>query len=145
MASDARLSAAEASWENAAPGTNASAAADINKTLRNMVSSFGLSELRVNSANPIVFLCRGGGGPWAKPGKIRETIKEATMQSFSKLTKGIIAMSALASTSAFAATFIYVSNAEDGEIGAYAMQAVGAVAPLARMKAAKVVMPMAVS
>ncbi|TMG78548.1 MAG: hypothetical protein E6H75_03405, partial [Betaproteobacteria bacterium] len=104
-----------------------------------------LSELRVNSANPIVFLCLGGGGPWAKPGKIRKTIKEATMQSFSKLTKRIIAMSALAGTSAFAATFIYVSNAEDGEIGAYAMQADGALAPLARVQAAKVVMPMAVS
>ncbi|TMG73178.1 MAG: lactonase family protein, partial [Betaproteobacteria bacterium] len=49
------------------------------------------------------------------------------MQSFSKLTKRIIAMSALASTSALAATFVYVSNAEDGEIGAYAMQADGAL------------------
>src|SRR5216683_1468511 len=39
MASEARLSAAEASWANAAPGLNARAAADINKKLRNMVSS----------------------------------------------------------------------------------------------------------
>jgi 6-phosphogluconolactonase len=67
------------------------------------------------------------------------------MKTFSKLTQGIIAMSALASTSALAGTFVYVSNAEDGEIGAYAMQSDGALAPLARVQAAKVVMPMAVS
>ena len=54
-------------------------------------------------------------------------------------------MSALASTSALAATFVYVSNAEDGEIGAYSMQADGALKALARVQAAKVVMPMAVS
>ncbi len=69
------------------------------------------------------------------------------MKSFSTFTQGI-AMSALvslASTSALAATFVYVSNAEDGDIGAYSMQADGALAPLARVQAAKVVMPMAVS
>ena len=54
-------------------------------------------------------------------------------------------MSALASSSALAATFVYVSNAEDGEIGAYAMQADGALKALARVQAGKVVMPMAVS
>ena len=51
----------------------------------------------------------------------------------------------LASASAPAATFVYVSNAEDGDIGAYAMQADGALKALARVAAAKVVMPMAVS
>src|SRR5258708_10671344 len=60
-------------------------------------------------------------------------------------SNGIVAMSALASSSALAATFVYVSNAEDGEIGAYSMQADGALKPLARTQAAKVVMPMAVS
>ena len=54
-------------------------------------------------------------------------------------------MSALASTSAPAATFVYVSNAEDGEIGAYAMQPDGMLKALARTPVAKVVMPMAVS
>jgi len=53
------------------------------------------------------------------------------MKLFSTFTKGIIAMSALASTSALAASFVYVSNAEDGEIGAYSMQADGALKPLA--------------
>src|SRR5712671_90262 len=67
------------------------------------------------------------------------------MKPFSNFTGGIIAMSALAGTSALAATFVYVSNAEDGEIGAYEMRADGALAPLARAQAAKVVMPMAVS
>src|SRR5258706_13150870 len=67
------------------------------------------------------------------------------MKLFSTFTKGIVAMSALASTSALAATFVYVSNAEDGEIGAYSMQADGALKPLARTQAGKVVMPMAVS
>ena len=67
------------------------------------------------------------------------------MKPFSKLTKGIIAMSALVSTSALAGTFVYVSHAEDGDIGAWSMRADGALAPLARVQAAKVVMPMAVS
>src|SRR5882672_9409321 len=67
------------------------------------------------------------------------------MKPFSNLTGGIIAMSALANTSALAGTFVYVSNAEDGEIGAYAMQADGALRALARTQVAKTVMPMAVS
>jgi len=64
------------------------------------------------------------------------------MKSF--LTWGIIAMSALAS-SAHAATFVYVSNAEDGEIAAYAVQPDGTLRALARTQVAKTVMPMAVS
>src|SRR6266852_5244983 len=67
------------------------------------------------------------------------------MKLFPTFTKRIVAMSALASSSALAATFVYVSNAEDGEIGAYVMQADGALKTLARVQAAKVVMPMAVS
>src|SRR5437867_7061919 len=67
------------------------------------------------------------------------------MNPFPKFTGGILFMSALASTSAPAATFVYVSNAEDGEIAAYAMQADGTLKALARAQAAKVVMPMAVS
>src|SRR5438046_5752080 len=67
------------------------------------------------------------------------------MKPFSNFTRGILFMSALASTSAPAATFVYVSNAEDGEIGAYAMQPDGMLKALARTPVAKVVMPMAVS
>jgi len=67
------------------------------------------------------------------------------MKVFSKLTRGIIAMSALASTSALAATYVYVSSAEDGDIAAYGMQDDGALKSLARVQVAKVVGPMAVS
>src|SRR2546422_9620641 len=67
------------------------------------------------------------------------------MKPFPNFTGGILFMSALASTSALAATYVYVSNAEDGEIAAYAMRADGTLKALARAQAAKVVMPMAVS
>src|SRR3954447_24952730 len=46
---------------------------------------------------------------------------------------------------ALAATFVYVSNAEDGDIGMYTLQADGSLQPGQRFKAAKLVMPMAVS
>src|SRR5262245_59486756 len=44
-----------------------------------------------------------------------------------------------------AATFVYVSNAEDGEITSYRMSDMGELTPLGRTKAASVVMPMVVS
>ena len=44
-----------------------------------------------------------------------------------------------------AATFVYVSNAEDGDIGTYRLLDSGELQPLARAKAASLVMPMAVS
>ena len=44
-----------------------------------------------------------------------------------------------------AATFVYVSNAEDGDIGVYAMKPDGALEARGRVGAAKTVMPMAVS
>ncbi len=46
---------------------------------------------------------------------------------------------------ALAATFVYVSNAEDGDISTYRMQDNGDLQPGARAKAARMVMPMAVS
>ena len=49
------------------------------------------------------------------------------------------------SAPAFAATFVYVSNADDGTIGMYTLQADGSLKPGDRVEAAKVVMPMAVS
>ena len=48
-------------------------------------------------------------------------------------------------TPTLAATYVYVSNAEDGEIGSYVLQADGSLKPGPRVAAAKVVMPMAVS
>jgi 6-phosphogluconolactonase len=49
------------------------------------------------------------------------------------------------SAPALAATFVYVSNAEDGEIGTYRLQPDGSLQPGPRVGAAKIVMPMAVS
>ena len=48
-------------------------------------------------------------------------------------------------TPAFAGTFVYVSNADDGEIGTYTLQSDGSLKSGQRTKAAKIVMPMAVS
>jgi 6-phosphogluconolactonase len=65
-----------------------------------------------------------------------------------KLAKGIAVtgLTLLAGgTPALAGTFVYVSNAEDGDIGIYAMKPDGTLSPGARVPAAKVVMPMAVS
>jgi len=55
------------------------------------------------------------------------------------------ASSLLFSAQAAAATFVYVSNAEDGDIGMYTLQSDGSLQPGARFKAEKVVMPMTVS
>ena len=70
------------------------------------------------------------------------------MKAFATLTKGI-AVAAMASlvggAPASAATFVYVSNAEDGDIGVYRMLDSGELQPGARAKAASIVMPMVVS
>src|SRR5262252_4380706 len=58
----------------------------------------------------------------------------------------IAALLSLASSApALAGTFVYVSNAEDGDIGMFKLQAEGSLQPGQRFKAEKVVMPMAVS
>ena len=70
------------------------------------------------------------------------------MKTLAKLTSGIaiVGLAALIGQApARAGTFVYVSNAEDGDIGVYSVQADGTLKPGERVKAAKVVMPMAVS
>ena len=72
------------------------------------------------------------------------------MNAFAAVTQGIIAAATasligIAPALALAATFVYVSNAEDGDIGAYRMLDSGELQPGARAKAASVVMPMALS
>jgi 6-phosphogluconolactonase len=52
---------------------------------------------------------------------------------------------ALYSSAMTAATYVYVSNAEDGDIGMYTLQADGALKPGVRSKADKMVMPMSIS
>jgi 6-phosphogluconolactonase len=51
----------------------------------------------------------------------------------------------LMSAPLLAATFVYVSNAEDGDIGMYTLQADGSLQAGSRFKAEKIVMPMSVS
>jgi 6-phosphogluconolactonase len=68
--------------------------------------------------------------------------------SIATLTKGVavIALTALIGHApALAGTFVYVSNADDGDIGVYSVQADGSLKAGERAKAANLVMPMAVS
>ena len=60
----------------------------------------------------------------------------------------VVALSALvpaAAGAAHAATYVYVSNAEDGDIGVYTMDGDGTLKPGGRVEAGKLVMPMSVS
>ncbi len=70
------------------------------------------------------------------------------MKGFGRLTMGIV-MSTLVSLAggvpALAGTFVYVSNAEDGDISTYSLRPDGELQPGMRAKAASVVMPMTVS
>jgi len=54
-------------------------------------------------------------------------------------------LSLASSAPVLAGTFVYVSNAEDGDIGMYTLQVDGSLQPGQRFKATKLVMPMAVS
>jgi 6-phosphogluconolactonase len=56
-----------------------------------------------------------------------------------------VLLSLASSAPVLAGTFVYVSNAEDGDIGMYTLQADGSLQPGQRFKATKLVMPMAVS
>jgi 6-phosphogluconolactonase len=51
----------------------------------------------------------------------------------------------LLSASTMAATYVYVSNAEDGDIGVYSLQADGVLKEMGRVPAGKPVMPLATS
>src|SRR5579862_5147450 len=68
------------------------------------------------------------------------------MGTFANWFRGLalIAIATLAGA-APAATFVYVSNADDGDISTYRMLDSGELQPGARVKAASIVMPMAVS
>ena len=62
------------------------------------------------------------------------------------LVKGIVLAAVMTLAGATqAATFVYVSNAEDGNIGMYTLQADGTLQPGPRVDAGKPVMPMSVS
>jgi 6-phosphogluconolactonase len=75
--------------------------------------------------------------------KMRLTVKTIT-----KLTNGIAVVALITLIGhmpALAGTFVYVSNAEDGDIGVYSVQPDGSLKTGERTKAANLVMPMAVS
>jgi 6-phosphogluconolactonase len=55
------------------------------------------------------------------------------------------ALAMLSGTSVLASTFVYVSNADDGDIGMYTLQADGSLQPGPRFKAEKLVMPMTIT
>lgn len=60
-------------------------------------------------------------------------------------SRGAVACLSLFCLPAFAGTYVYVSNADDGDIGVYTLQPDGQLVAGARTLAAKLVMPMAVS
>src|ERR1700716_4020486 len=69
--------------------------------------------------------------------------RERTMKK--KLAAATAAVLFSVSAQARAATYVYVSNAEDGDIGMYSLQSDGSLHPGPRFKAEKIVMPMTVS
>ena len=62
-----------------------------------------------------------------------------------KTAIAMIVLSMIFGTHALAATFVYVSNADDGEIRTYTLQADGSLKPGQTAKAEKIVMPMVVT
>ena len=67
---------------------------------------------------------------------MRKNLKAAILMAVSSLLFG---------AQAAAATFVYVSNAEDGDIGTYTLQSDGSLQPGPHFAAEKLVMPMTVS
>ena len=69
------------------------------------------------------------------------------MRARHTVAAGIVAASLwlLVSFPALAATFVYVSNAEEGDIGMYTLNPDGSLLPGQRFKAEKIVMPMTIS
>jgi 6-phosphogluconolactonase len=68
------------------------------------------------------------------------------MRTFASFASGLgLAALVTLTGAAHAATFVYVSNAEDGDIGTYTLQPDGGLVPGARVAAGKPVMPMSVS
>jgi 6-phosphogluconolactonase len=68
------------------------------------------------------------------------------MTALANLVKGVaLSLLIMAAGAAHAATYVYVSNAEDGNIGMYVMGSDGTLKPGDRVEAGKLVMPMSVS
>ena len=67
------------------------------------------------------------------------------MTRFSRVSGIVVSALIALAGAAEAATFVYVSNAEDGNIGMYTLQPDGTLQPGPRVDAGKPVMPMSVS
>ena len=70
------------------------------------------------------------------------------MKALASWTKGVtvsVMLSVAGGAPAVAATFVYVSNAEDGNVGMYTLQPDGILQPGPKFEAGKPVMPMSVS
>ena len=67
------------------------------------------------------------------------------MKTFASLASFLLTLLMALAGAAQAATFVYVSNAEDGDIGTYTLLPDGSLLPGARVAAGKPVMPMSVS
>jgi 6-phosphogluconolactonase len=68
------------------------------------------------------------------------------MIAFANLVTGVaLSLLLVAANTTHAATYVYVSNAEDGTIGMYTMASDGTLKPGDRVEAGKLVMPMSVS
>ena len=65
--------------------------------------------------------------------------------SVKALSKGILFSALISGGAVQAATYVYVSNAEDGNIGMYTLGADGSLKAGAKFDAGKPVMPMSVS
>ncbi len=72
--------------------------------------------------------------------------KDETVRNLSRLMRRVLALTALtaACATAQATTYVYVSNAEDGDISMYTLRTDGSLQPGGRTAAGKIVMPMAV-
>src|SRR5262244_478194 len=76
-----------------------------------------------------------------RAGRLRQTQpRKRTMKTTIAILRSMIL-----ATPSLAATFVYVSNAEDGDIGMYRLQPDGSLQSGPRFKTEKLVMPMAVS
>src|SRR6516165_10304973 len=100
----------------------------------------------------IVWTTSESGTPRQFPAQLARYADQLTIEfehsrGGAKMKVAIIAvlLSMVSGVPAFAATFVYVSNAEDGDIGMYTLQSDGSLHSGPRFKAEKVVMPMAVS
>ena len=69
-----------------------------------------------------------------------------SLKALRELSLAALVLCAIGGVPAFAKTFVYVSNAQDGNIDAYTMdKSTGALTPVGKTEAGRLVMPMAVS